>query len=99
MGKASRKRPSRLSKKLLKVRKGLGLSQGGIVKALGHSDKLVRQDISDFELGKREPPLKVLLGYARLAGLYVEALIDDELDLPKRLPASPKSKGIRRQKK
>ena len=38
-----------------------------------------------YELGKREPPLPVLLKYARIAGVYVDVLIDDELDLPKKL--------------
>jgi hypothetical protein len=31
-----------------------------------------------------------------LAGVYVDALIDDDVDLPERLPASPKSSGIPR---
>jgi hypothetical protein len=36
------------------------------------------------------------LGIANLAGIYVEALIDDELDLPEVLPSKQKSEGIRR---
>jgi hypothetical protein len=39
-----------------------------------------------FELGEREPSLIVLLRYARAAGVSTDVLIDDELDLPKRLP-------------
>jgi transcriptional regulator with XRE-family HTH domain len=38
--------------------------------------------ISNFELGTREPDLLVVLQYARLAGVHVEALIDDEINLP-----------------
>jgi len=38
--------------------------------------------ISNFELGTREPDLLVVLHYARLAGVLVETLIDDELNLP-----------------
>lgn len=44
--------------------------------------------ISEYESDKREPPLTVLLQYARMAGVQVEVLIDDELDLPNRLPST-----------
>jgi hypothetical protein len=63
---------------------------------LGLADEFGRNYISAFELGTREPPLPVLLQYARVAGVWVDVLIDDELDMPKRLPASPKGEGIRR---
>ncbi|HKC65585.1 MAG TPA: hypothetical protein VKB86_18230 [Pyrinomonadaceae bacterium] len=39
--------------------------------------------ISAFELGKREPPLPLLLKYARLARVSTDVLIDDKLSLPK----------------
>ena len=42
--------------------------------------------ISQYELGTREPPLPVLLKYARLAGVIMDVLVDDEMDLPKKLP-------------
>ena len=63
---------------------------------LGLGDELTQARISAYERGVREPPLLVLLQYARAGNVLVEALIDDELDLPKRLPASPKSEGIKR---
>jgi hypothetical protein len=47
---------------------------------------LTQNRISEYETGKGEPPLPVLLKYARMAGVCVERLIDDELDLPE-LPA------------
>jgi transcriptional regulator with XRE-family HTH domain len=65
---------------------------------LGEEQELFRSSISSYERGVREPPLPILLKYARIAGVYVEVLIDDELDLPKKLPASPKCEGIRRKK-
>ena len=43
--------------------------------------------ISEYESGKREPPLAVLLAYAKAAGVPVEVLINDDYDLPARLPA------------
>jgi len=41
-----------------------------------------RVSISGYERGEREPPLPVLLKYARLAGFSTDYLIDDKLDLP-----------------
>jgi hypothetical protein len=52
--------------------------------------ELTQNRISDYELDMGEPPLPMLLRYARVAGVCVDALIDDELDLPARLPAKPK---------
>jgi len=95
MGKSFRERPSRLAEKLLYIRKGLGLSQNGIISRMGLTDQIIQADISTYELDQREPPLRILLQYARAANVFVEALIDDELDLPENLPASTKSEGIR----
>ena len=38
--------------------------------------------VSGYERGEREPPLPVLLKYARLVGISTDVLIDDKLDLP-----------------
>lgn len=77
----SRRRPTpkKLAKKLALVREALGLSQGEIAKKLGVNN---RASISGYERGEREPPLPILLAYARLAKVSVESLIDDEMDLP-----------------
>lgn len=96
MGKAQRPRPAHLAEKLVTIRNALGLSQNEMLNRLGLSDEFGRNYISAFELGTREPPLAVLLQYARAANLYVEALIDDEIDLPESLPTKLKSEGIRR---
>ncbi len=34
--------------------------------------------VSEFETGRREPSLLVLLKYARAAGVTVDSLVDDE---------------------
>lgn len=96
MGKAQRQRPARLAEKLITIRNTLGLSQNEMLNRLGLADEFGRNYISAFELGDREPPLLVLLRYARVAGVWLDALVDDELNLPEKLPASPKSEGIRR---
>jgi len=96
MGKAGRERPARLAEKLLHIRRALGLSQNGVIRRMGLANDIVQADISTYELDQREPPLKVLLAYARAANVSVEALIDDKLDLPEELPAKIKSEGVRR---
>jgi hypothetical protein len=58
--------------------------------------RLYAGNISRFEQGLREPPLLVLLAYARSAGVAVEVLIDAELELPSGIP--PKAKKTRRQR-
>jgi transcriptional regulator with XRE-family HTH domain len=98
MGKAQRPRPIRLAEKLVMIRHALGLSQNEMLRRLDLADDFGRNYISAFELGTREPPLPVLLQYARVAGVWVDVLIDDELDMPERLPASPKGEGLRRKK-
>lgn len=94
MGRSSRPRPARLADKLRHVRDCLGLSQNEMLRHLGLDEELFQGSISGYELGTREPPLAVLLRYARAANVYVEALIDDDLDMPVRLPSSTKSEGI-----
>ncbi len=93
---AARQKTDRLAEKLLQVRNALGLSQTEMLRRLGYEDVLVYNRISDYELGKREPPLPILLQYARVAGVHMEALVDDELDLPDNLPATAKHEEIRR---
>jgi transcriptional regulator with XRE-family HTH domain len=61
---------------------------------LEDSEGLERSVISAFELDKREPTLDVLLAYAKVASIYVDVLIDDELNLPNKIPSHKKSEGI-----
>ncbi len=82
MGRSNRIRPRRLGEKLLKIRKDLDLTQTELITRLDYSETVLHpQGISDFENSKSEPNLFVLLAYARLAGVYVDFLIDDKLDL------------------
>jgi transcriptional regulator with XRE-family HTH domain len=81
---------------LLQIRLALELSQDGMLQRLGISEKLSRTTVSAYEVGTGEPPLPVLLEYARAAGVWVDVLIDDELDLPEKLPSSTKHEGIKR---
>ena len=86
MGRKARQRPERLGEKLRAIRDALGLSQTGMVKRLD-VEGIVASQISEYETGKREPSLLILLQYSRLAGVHMEDLVDDQTDLPAKLPA------------
>lgn len=78
-------KPKRLGEKLRQIRLALGLSQSEMLDRLGFSENLFRGNISQYEHGRREPPLMVLLAYARCAGISTDILIDDTKDLPAKL--------------
>ena len=91
----SRTKSACLAEKLLQIRLSLGLSQSGMLARLGFAEELFRSNISQYERGQREPPLPVLLQYARAAGVCADTLIDDDLNLPAKLPAVLKHKGLK----
>ena len=93
-----RVKPERLAEKLLQIRVALNLSQTDLLRRLGLEEDYFYTIISKNELGTREPTLRELLGYARLANVYVEVLIDDDLDLPTDIPSLKKHEGNRRKK-
>lgn len=79
MGRQARQRPSRLGNKLLAIRQQLGYSQSQMCRVLGL--ELDPSAISNYELGTREPPMPVVLKYARLVKVPMEVLVDDEMEL------------------
>lgn len=91
MGTKPRRKPERLAEKLRQIRLSFGLSQTEMLKRLEADDLIAYNEISKYELGLREPTLLVLLQYARVAGVYVDVLIDDEMNLPAKLPAKRKT--------
>lgn len=99
MGRAPRLKPLYLGGKLLRVRLALGLSQDamgerlGIMSATGVT--LGSAAISDYEIGQRDPPLPMLVMYARLANVHLEVLADDDLDLPEELPSRTTHSGTK----
>jgi len=93
MGSARRPQPERLPSKLLGIRQLLCLTQVQMAARLEHLKPPPQPGlISRFEQGKREPSLLVLLEYARIAGVPMELLVDDESDLPPILPLSSGNK-------
>lgn len=88
MGRSSRAKPKRLAEKLAAIRSTLGVTNEEIINLLDCPDiPLYRASISQYESGKIEPPLPILLRYARIANVYVDYLIDDNLELPKSFSA------------
>jgi transcriptional regulator with XRE-family HTH domain len=90
MARGPREKPARLAEKLRTIREALGLSQTELLRRLGAEERMAYHRISEFESGKGEPSLPILLEYAHVAGVCVDVLIDDRLDLPAKLPAKPK---------
>ena len=82
MGKRPRRRPKHLAAKLVAIRQKLELSQSEMAERLGSNATIQR--VSAYEVGTREPNLLILLRYARLAGVCLCALIDDDVDIGRR---------------
>jgi transcriptional regulator with XRE-family HTH domain len=80
MGRSPRKKPLLLTQKLLAIRKRMNMSQTEMARALELT--VHYSAVSNFELGTREPDLLVVLRYARLAGIAMEVIVDDNLSLP-----------------
>lgn len=88
MGRSHRPRPARLGGKLRQIRVSLGFTLEQMIERMDYKDSpLYPTNISAMERGEREPPLRLLLAYARFAKISTDILIDDELDLPRRLLA------------
>lgn len=90
MPRSARRQPRRLARKLLRIRTSLGLSQNEMIGRLGLTSAILQGSISGYELGTRLPPWDVLLEYARVAGVCLDVLVDDRLDLPEKLPTKPR---------
>lgn len=90
MGNA-RPKPKRLAEKLQQIRLALGLSQTEMLKRLRLEEGMKYARISEYEQGVREPSLLTLLEYSRVAGVHMEVLADDELELPEKLPGKLKA--------
>lgn len=83
MGRAKRMdkhAPKRLGEKLLRIRESFGESQTAFLERLGNPEAITQKSISGYELGQREPPLLILLKYARLAKVTIDLLVDDEVE-------------------
>ena len=82
MGTRPRLKPARLPAKLYAIRMHLALSQSELVARINLDLSPAR--ICEYERGTREPNSLVLLRYSQIAGIHMEVLIDDRVDLPKK---------------
>lgn len=98
MGKGKRARPRFLGEKMRTIRETLGLSQNEMLRKLGLDQEFTRAEVSAYERGVREPPSEVLLKYSAVARVWVNVLIDDDLNLPSSLPARAMHAGVTRAK-
>src|ERR1700750_71715 len=96
MGRAARYLPMRLGEKLRHIRDCLELTQEQMLKRLALPNEILQTSISQYERGKIEPPIFVLLKYADIANVWLEVLLRDELDLPDEIPSRSKHEGIKR---
>ena len=95
MGRTRRPQPKKLKKKLHNIRLKLEFTQDEMAKQLHKfgSERAVHSGyVADYESGKREPSLLVILAYAKLIGSSTDVLINDEIDLPDKLTSKGKPK-------
>ncbi len=98
MGRASRETPKHLGENLLQIRTELGLSQDGMLRRSGLAQEYGRHYISGFETGEREPSFLVLLKYSEVARVWINALVDDEVNLPRRISNTEMQPGIKQKR-
>lgn len=66
------------------------MSQNELIRHLGLEELIYQSNVSGYETGEREPPLPILLKYAEAAGVCLDVLANDNLELPAKIPAKPK---------
>jgi transcriptional regulator with XRE-family HTH domain len=78
--------PKNLGKKLAAIREKLGVeTYEKMVDKLDVGDMpIYRSTIYEYEKNRRQPPLVILLRYARLGKISVDTLIDDDKEWPQR---------------
>ena len=90
-----RPRPRRMASKLREIREKLGLSQSQMLAKLDLKEKMHYGRISQYENDEREPSLITVLAYAHVAGVHLEDIVSDDLDLPSKLPGNVNYQGLR----
>lgn len=89
MGRGKRTQPKRLKEKLRAIRSRMDMTLAEIAESLkkhAPNEFVDASYISQYEKGKREPSLLILLAYSKLTGVSTDRLIDDEKNLPTIFP-------------
>lgn len=95
MGRGKRARPKRLQEKVSDIRRKLAITQDEMAALLvkyGAEETTHSGYVADFETGKRAPSLLGVLAYAKIIGVCTDVLLDDEMNLPDKLPSKAKHK-------
>ena len=87
------KNAKRLPEKLKQIRAALRLNQKSLLGWIDTSETNP-EIISRFERGTASPSQAQLESYAALINAEVQALLDDDLDLPEKIPSPKLSKGV-----
>ncbi|HEX5965065.1 MAG TPA: helix-turn-helix transcriptional regulator [Pyrinomonadaceae bacterium] len=90
-----RPRPRRMASKLREIREKLELSQSQMLARLDLKEKMHYGRISQYENDEREPSLITVLAYAHVAGVHLEDIVSDDLDLPSKIPGNVNYQGLR----
>ena len=69
-----------LPKKLIAVRRQLGLTQTQMAERIGL--QVSPAHVEEFESGFTEPELNIILAYSEIAGIHMEVFANDNLELP-----------------
>ncbi len=80
-----RPKPKHLGRKLRQIRDTFGISQQHMPARLGMMGMHPGR-ISEYERNLREPSALTLLAYADLAGVHLEDIVNDRVELPEKLP-------------
>ena len=87
MGRVKRMRPALLGEKLLAIRQHFDCSLAQMARKLSNEKFTVsRTSISQYESNHNEPSLPIILRYARLAGITIDVLADDDIKLTDHFP-------------
>ncbi len=83
MGRGKAEKPKRLAQKLRDLRLKMNLSHREMRDfLLAQKVKVHLGYISLYEIGERSPSLLVVLAYSNIAGISMNFLVDDDLELP-----------------
>ena len=94
MGKSKRMRPKYLGEKLQAIRQYFDCTLEQMAEKLSNEEfSIRRQAVSQYELNQNEPPLPVLLSYARMAKITIDVLADDKIQLSDHFPNRKKKKN------
>ncbi len=86
MGSKQLVKPNRMGEKVREIRLRLGFTQQKMFELLErHGAKIHVGYIGSYEINERIPTLLVTLAYARAVGIPMEALVDDNINLPAKL--------------